>query len=60
MESAIKHGGEDNSTLLEHYGDILFKLDQTEEAVKYWEKAREQGEFSELLEKKIEKRSYIE
>jgi len=26
MESAIKNGGEDNATLLEHYGDILFML----------------------------------
>ncbi len=60
MESAIKNGGEGNSTLLEHYGDILFKLQQTEEAVKYWQKAKELGEYSELLEKKINKRSYFD
>ena len=60
MESAIKNGGENNSTLLEHYGDILFKLNQTEEAVKYWEKARDLGEYSELLEKKINKRTYFD
>lgn len=60
MESAIKNGGEDNSTLLEHYGDILFKLDRIDEAVQYWEKAKDTGEYSELLEKKINKRSYFD
>lgn len=60
MESAIKNGGEDNSTLLEHYGDILYKLNRVEEAVKYWERAKNLGEYSELLEKKINERSYID
>jgi Tfp pilus assembly protein PilF len=60
MESALKNGGDDNSTLLEHYGDILFKLGQTDEAVKYWLKAKEFGEVSEVLEKKINQRNYIE
>jgi tetratricopeptide (TPR) repeat protein len=60
MESAIKYDGEDNSTLLEHYGDILFKLKQTEEAMKYWQKAREIGGYSELLEKKINERNYYD
>lgn len=60
MESAIKNGGQENSTLLEHYGDILYKLNQVEEAVKYWEKAKILGEYSELLEKKINERSYFD
>jgi tetratricopeptide (TPR) repeat protein len=59
MESAIKNGGEDNATLLEHYGDILFKLEQTEEAIKYWQKAKDLGEVSELLDRKINERSYF-
>lgn len=60
MESAIKNGGEENATLLEHYGDILFKLKQTEEAVKYWQKAKDLGEVSEILDKKIRERKYFE
>lgn len=59
MESAIKNGGEENGTLLEHYGDILFKLQQTDEAIKYWQKARDLGEVSELLDKKIQERNYF-
>lgn len=58
MESAIKNGGEENGTLLEHYGDILFKLQETEEAIKYWQKAKDLGEVSELLDKKIQERNY--
>ncbi len=60
MESAIKYGEEDNGTLLEHYGDILFKLQQTDEALEYWQKARELGGYSELLEKKINQRQYFD
>jgi tetratricopeptide (TPR) repeat protein len=60
MESAIKNGGEENATLLEHYGDILFKLEQIEEAIKYWEKAKDLGEVSEVLNRKINERSYFD
>lgn len=60
MESALKNGGDDNSTLLEHYGDILFKLGETDQAVKYWLKAKEHGDVSEVLEKKINQRNYFD
>ena len=60
MESALKYGGNENSTLLEHYGDILFKLQQADEALKYWQKAKELGEYSEVLERKISERKYLE
>jgi tetratricopeptide (TPR) repeat protein len=60
MESALKYGGEDNGTLLEHYGDILFKLEQTDEAIKYWQKAKDMGEVSEVLNKKINERNYFD
>jgi tetratricopeptide (TPR) repeat protein len=60
MESAIKNGGENNGTLLEHYGDILFKLEQTEEAIKYWQKAKDLGEVSEILNRKINERNYFD
>ncbi|MDD2380407.1 MAG: tetratricopeptide repeat protein [Mariniphaga sp.] len=60
MESALKNSGDNNPTLLEHYGDILFKLQQTDEAIQYWQKAREFGEDSEILERKIRERNYFE
>jgi tetratricopeptide (TPR) repeat protein len=60
MESAINNGGGENGTLLEHYGDILIKLNKTEEAVKNWRKARDLGDASDLIDRKIEEKRYIE
>jgi len=50
---AIMNGGNVDPTILEHYGDILFKTDQKDSAVDYWIKAKEKGANSELLERKI-------
>jgi tetratricopeptide (TPR) repeat protein len=60
MESAINNGGGENGTLLEHYGDILIKLNETEKAVENWKKARELGDASELIDRKIDEKRYIE
>ncbi len=50
---AITHGGDRNATVLEHYGDILFKLGNKDSAVEYWIKAKDRGPSSDLLERKI-------
>jgi len=60
MESALNNGGGDNNTLLEHFGDILYELNNVDEAVKYWEKAKEKGSTSKVLEEKIRTKKYIE
>jgi tetratricopeptide (TPR) repeat protein len=60
MESAINFDQEGSPTLYEHFGDILFKLNQIDDAVKYWEKSKEMGGKSELLEKKIVEKKYFE
>lgn len=60
MDSAMKYSEEENDTLLEHYGDILYKTGKVEEAVKYWKKAKESGSESETLDRKIEEQKYIE
>ncbi len=52
MDKVI-NSGKANATHLEHYGDILFKLGQTNEAVSYWEKAKAINTTSETLSKKI-------
>lgn len=45
---------ESNSgTILEHYGDVLFKLDRKDEALQYWKKAQKAGQASDLIDKKI-------
>lgn len=59
METALKHGGNENPTLLDHYGDILFMLNRVDDAVLHWKKAKEFGSDSSVLEKKIEEKRYI-
>ncbi|MEO6883637.1 MAG: tetratricopeptide repeat protein [Bacteroidia bacterium] len=52
-EKAISDGGNNNTVILEHYGDILFKTGDTEGALKYWSEAKKHGKGSEFLDKKI-------
>lgn len=42
-----------SGTIVEHYGDVLFKLGERENAVAQWKKAKKMGETTELLDKKI-------
>ncbi len=57
---ALENGGDSDGTIQEHYGDILFKLGRKKEAVRHWEKAKELGGYSELLEKKLKEQQYYE
>ncbi len=50
---AIDNGGKGNATLLEHYGDVMFKLGNTDEALNYWINAQKIGGASNLIDKKI-------
>ena len=43
-----------NGTLLEHYGDVLFKLGREKEALEQWHKAKKLGGATDLIESKIE------
>jgi tetratricopeptide (TPR) repeat protein len=57
LARAVKIGS--RSAISEHYGDVLYKLDKKEEALKYWQDAKIAGGGSEFLEKKItEKKLY--
>jgi len=42
-----------SAEVLEHYGDVMFKLCNVGKALEYWIKARDKGPGSALLEKKI-------
>jgi hypothetical protein len=46
--------------LLEHYGDILYRLDIKEIAFEYWNKAKIAGKGSDFLEQKIIEKKLIE
>lgn len=60
QERAIANGKEDMSTLYEHFGDILIKLNDTENALKYWTKAKEVGSKSKSLPLKISTKQYVD
>lgn len=51
---------DEDGTVIEHYGDVLFQLGEVEEAIIQWEKARDLGNASELIEKKITDRKLYE
>lgn len=62
LESAVKYSEESkdiSSEVLEHYGDVLYKTDETAKALEYWIKAKEKGSKSSTLDKKIETKTYI-
>ncbi|MDR1527144.1 MAG: tetratricopeptide repeat protein [Dysgonamonadaceae bacterium] len=64
IESAVSKNAQPSGEILEHYGDILYKIGHTDRAVSEWEKAlplREaEGDGTELLKKKIADRMYYE
>ncbi|MCG8308661.1 MAG: tetratricopeptide repeat protein [Cytophagales bacterium] len=59
IEKALK-GSDISGTIIEHYGDILFKLGEVDLAVKQWQKAKGMDESSELIDKKIADRKLYE
>jgi len=59
-EKAVAGTNDKNAAVLEHYGDILFSLNQVEAAVDAWKKARENGTNNDLLDKKIRDKKLYE
>jgi len=47
-----------SAEVLEHYGDVLYKLNDPMLALEYWQKAKQKGKASDLLEKKIADKKY--
>lgn len=59
LEKAINNGGGGNPTILEHLGDVYFKLNMPDKALEYWKKAAEKSD-SEILKKKIKEQKWYE
>jgi len=53
LERALADTSAVSGTIIEHYGDVLFKLGEQENAVAQWKRAKKMGETTELLDKKI-------
>jgi len=60
MELALKYEETPSGVMLEHYGDILFHLGNSNEAIAYWKKAEGGEETSEFLLKKIKDKKYYD
>ena len=44
----------EDGTIVEHYGDVLYQLGNKEEAFKQWAISKSTGDYSDLLEKKLQ------
>ncbi len=51
---ALEVSDDPGGTKLEHYGDVLYKLGEKEKAMQYWQQAKESGNGSDQLNKKIQ------
>lgn len=60
VEKAVAATPSPDTDLLEHLGDIYFKLGNTDKAMIYWQDALKVGKGSEFLEKKIAERKMYE
>jgi Tfp pilus assembly protein PilF len=60
LQKAINNGTDKSAVVLEHFGDVLFKLNDTSEAIKYWELANAKGGASEMIGKKLKEKKYYE
>ncbi len=60
QQKAMDSGGASSGVILEHFGDILFKLGDKQKALEAWEKAQSTDEGSDLLDRKIEEQRYID
>jgi len=60
VEKAVSATPAADADLLEHLGDIYFKLGNTDKAVINWQNALKVGKGSEFLQKKVKERKLYE
>ncbi len=60
IEKALLNGGSSSSVIMEHYGDILYKLGKEKEALTAWEEAKLLPDPTQKLLEKVENRTYVE
>lgn len=59
LEKAMENDN-GSGVIVEHYGDVLFKLGEVDQAVKQWMKAKGMDDTSEFIDKKIADRKLYE
>lgn len=60
LDKALKNGGDKSAVILEHYGDVLYMLNDIEGAVNYWKQALKLDEKSERISNKIAQKKLID
>ncbi|MGB4399712.1 MAG: tetratricopeptide repeat protein [Daejeonella sp.] len=60
IEKALRNDTTNSSTQMEHYGDILYLLGERDLALQQWIKAKGKDPGSEILNRKINEKRYIE
>ena len=60
IEKALANTPGKSGTLLEHYGDVLFKLGENIKALEYWQQAKDAGDASELLDRKLQEKKLFD
>ena len=59
IQKALQNNKEEPSAeVMEHYGDVMYKLGNQAVALEYWMKAKTKGPGSDLLDKKINDKKY--
>ena len=59
IDDALLSDTEKSAGIVEHGGDIYYMTGDTDKAVELWQKARDMGITSEILEQKINEKKYI-
>jgi tetratricopeptide (TPR) repeat protein len=60
LDKVVLTKNEGSAIVLEHYGDIMFKLNLMSDAIKYWDLASKKGGASTLIGKKLKDKMYYE
>ena len=60
LEKAVANGASNNAVILEHLGDVEYKLNNSQAALDYWIKAKKAGAGSDILDRKINEKRLIE
>ena len=60
IEKAMQAGGDDQGVIVEHYGDILYALGDAAGAMEQWRKAKDLGDASPQLDRKINEGRFLE
>lgn len=60
IEKSLENGGATHAAILDHYGDILWKIGKTSQALEQWQKAFELDKTNLQIKQKVDQKMFIE